>query len=267
MSAQSGIAAVNGTRLVYAIDGDGPPVVFIHGFSLDHRMWEAQVGPFAARHRVIRYDARGFGASGPATAEPYANIDDLAALLDHLGVDRAHIIGLSMGGGIATDFAATYPERTRTLVAVDAAVNGYHWSADWDADITPVWEAGRAGDLVTAKQRWLAHPLFTPALEQPAVAADLGLIVGDYSGWHWLDRGNGQQSPQPPVFHRLETIAAPTLIVIGERDLPDFHACGEAMARRMPDARLVIIPGAGHMANMENPTAFNEHVLRFLAEH
>jgi pimeloyl-ACP methyl ester carboxylesterase len=132
--------------------------------------------------------------------------------------------------------------------------------------VIPVWEAGRAGDLDVARARWLTNPLFAPALEQPTVAAELREIVGDYSGWHWLDRGDGQRSPQPPAFQRLEAIVAPTLIVVGERDLPDFHACGAEMARRIPDARLAVIPGAGHMANMENPAAFNDLVLRFLAE-
>ena len=266
MPASSGVAAVNGTRLAYEVAGAGPPLVFVHGFSLDRRMWAAQVDAFAGRCLVVRYDLRGFGESGPATAEPYAHVDDLAALLDHLAIDRAHVVGLSMGGGVAVDFALTHPTRTRTLVAVAAAVNGWRWSADWDARVTPVWEAGRAGDLDAARARWLTTPIFAPALEQPAVADELRAIVGDYSGWHWLDRANGQRSPQPPASQRLEAIAAPTLVVVGERDLPDFHACGAAMAQRIPDARLAIIPGAGHMANMENPAAFNDLVLPFLAE-
>jgi pimeloyl-ACP methyl ester carboxylesterase len=266
MPAASGVASVNGTRLAYEVAGAGPPLVFLHGFSLDRRMWSAQIDAFAARCSVVRYDLRGFGESGPATGELYSNVDDLAALLDHLGVERAHIVGLSMGGGVAVDFALTHPDRTRTLVAVDAAVNGWRWSAGWDAMVIPVWEAGRAGDLDVARARWLTNPLFAPALEQPTVAAELREIIGSYSGWHWLDRSDGQRSPQPPAFQRLEAIAAPTLVVVGERDLPDFHACGEAMARRIPEARLALIPDAGHMANMENPTAFNDVVLRFLDE-
>jgi pimeloyl-ACP methyl ester carboxylesterase len=125
MPASSGVASVNGIRLAYEVAGAGPPVVFLHGFSLDRRMWAAQVDAFATRCRIVRYDLRGFGQSGPATGEPYANVDDLATLLDHLAIERAHIVGQSMGGGVAVDFALTHPARTRTLVAVDAAVNGW----------------------------------------------------------------------------------------------------------------------------------------------
>lgn len=261
-----GVAEVNGTRLAYEVAGAGPPLVLVHGFSLDRRMWAAQVEDFSARYRVICYDARGFGRSGAATAAPYRHVDDLRALLDHLAVERVHLCGLSMGGGIALDFTLTYPERTRTLTVVDAAINGWRWSETWETEIRPVWEAGRRGDSATARDRWLAQPLFAPANERPAVATALATIVGDYSGWHWLDQPHGHASPEPPAAQRLTQIAMPTLIVVGERDLPDFHACAAAMHQQIPDARLVTVPGAGHMTPMEEPAAFNRAVLAFLDE-
>ena len=264
MHGASQVADVNGTRLVYDIAGAGPPLVLIHGFSLDRRMWDEQVDAFAARHQVIRYDVRGFGQSGPPTTAPYADVDDLRALLDHLSIDRARVLGLSMGGDIAVDFALTYPERTHALIVVDAAINGWPWSAAWHTQWELIPAAACTAGPAAGTARWLAHPLFAPANERPAVAARLRAIVGDFSGWHWLNK-SGQASPRPPAMQRLGDIAAPTLIVVGERDLPDFHACAARMVEAIPDARLVGIPGTGHMANMEEPAVFNHQVLDFLA--
>src|SRR3712207_1103532 len=105
MGVESGFAAVNGTRLYYEVAGEGTPVALIHGFTLDTRMWDDQFLPLAAHYRVVRYDARGFGRSDLPTGEPYSPHDDLRALLEHLGLGPAAITGLSMGGGIAADFA------------------------------------------------------------------------------------------------------------------------------------------------------------------
>src|SRR5690349_14993808 len=100
-AARTGVADVNGTRLFYEIAGAGPALVLLHGFSLDARMWDAQFAAFAQRYRVLRYDARGFGRSGVPGAEHYSHADDLHALLGHLGIAQAALIGFSLGGGIA----------------------------------------------------------------------------------------------------------------------------------------------------------------------
>lgn len=263
MRNHQGFAAINGARLWYESAGEGPPVVFVHGFTLDHRMWDDQWEPFAARHRVLRYDLRGFGASSLPDA-PYAPEDDLAALLDWCGIARAAIVGLSMGGGVAVDFALSYPERVAALVPVDAAISGHQWSAEWNAQVGPVWQAGRAGDLAGAKARWLASPLFAPARAQATVAARLGAMVRDYSGYHWTAR-DPRRTIAPPAAARLAEIAAPTLVVVGERDIADFHAIAGRLVAAIPGARAMTIPGAGHMANMEQPVRFNTAVRAFLA--
>lgn len=259
-----GFADINGTRLYYEIAGDGLPVVLIHGFSLDCRMWDDQFAPFAEHYRVVRYDMRGFGRSAPVGEDPYAHTDDLAALLDYLEISRAAIIGLSMGGQVAVDFALTYPAMTRALVPVDALVGGHQWSAEWNAAVGPVWRTARATNIDAGKALWLSTPLFVPANEQPAVAARLQEMVADYSGSHWL-RGDPQRSLDPPAMERLHEIIAPTLVVLGERDVPDFHVIADRLADQVLGAQKIILPGAGHMANMEAPTTFNAAVLRFLA--
>jgi len=264
MQTQSGFAEVNGTRLYYEAAGAGMALALVHGFSLDTRMWDDQFEAFAERYRVVRYDARGFGKSAQPGSEKYMHAADLMALLEHLEIDRAAILGLSMGGGIAIDFALTYPEATRALVPVDSALGGYRWSPAWEASYAPIPARGQAGDITGAKKLWLAHPFFEPAMANPAVAARLTQIVSDYSGWHWgnADPGRGAR---PPAVERLDQIRVPTLIVVGERDLPDLHMTAEALEEGMLNARKVILRGAGHMANMEAPQKFNEVVLSFLA--
>ncbi|MDQ2784320.1 MAG: alpha/beta fold hydrolase [Chloroflexota bacterium] len=263
MDVQQGVADVNGTRLYYEVAGTGAPIALIHGFSLDNRMWDDQFAPFAERHRVVRYDVRGFGKSAPFGDAPYTHADDLAALLDHLAIPHAAIIGLSMGGGIAVNFALAYPAMTSALIPVDAVIGGYQWSEAWKTANGSVRPTARSASINAAKQLWLDVALFTPAREQPALDALLAAMVADYSGRHWLG-GDPHQNTEPPAIDRLGEIAAPTLVVVGERDMPDFLVVADTLAQRIPGARKIVLPGVGHMANMETPEQFNADVLGFL---
>lgn len=256
-------ADVNGTRLSYEVAGDGTPVVLIHGFSLDHRMWDDQFAVFAARHRVLRYDLRGFGASAVPDG-PYRHVDDLRALMRSVGIERAAIIGLSLGGSIAIDFALTYPDAVTALIPVDFVIGGYAWSAEWQAAVTPVWCAGRGGDITGAKRLWLDCPLFAPARRDAVVAARLAAMVAAYSGWHWAHR-DPAHAIEPPAITRLGEIRAPTCLMIGEKDVPDFRVMHDLFVLSGRYNRTVTIPDAGHMTNMEQPGPFNDAVLDFLA--
>jgi pimeloyl-ACP methyl ester carboxylesterase len=262
MEPERGVAEVNGARLWYEIAGNGPPLALIHGFTLDHRMWDDQFEAFAAHYRVLRYDLRGFGASSVPDG-PYRHEDDLAALLTQFGMERAGIVGLSLGGQIATDFTLAHPQMVTTLVVVDSVLGGHHWSPEWDAAVIPVWKAGRAGDIANAKSRWLDMGLFTPGRRDPAVGARLEQMVSDYSGWHWLHH-DPVRGIEPPAAEQLGRIAARTLVVIGDEDLPDFLAVADQLAREIPGAQKLVLPGTGHMANMEAPDTFNDAVRRFL---
>lgn len=260
----TGVAEVNGTRLYYESLGNGDPVIFIHGLTLDTRMWDDQFFEFAKRYRAIRYDARGFGRSGPVN-RTFSIRDDLRALMDHLGVPRAHIIGLSMGGRYAIEFALTHPDRVRSLVTVDAVLPGFP-TPKFGKEMGAVIEAGRRGEIAEAKRRWLAASLFAPAKEQPAVAARLKSMVDDYSGWHFANGlGMHEEGFNPPAAQRLAEIKVPTLAVVGSREIPELLAASEKIAREVPGATMAVIPNAGHMSNMEAPLAFNRMVLDWLA--
>lgn len=260
-----GFANVNGTRLYYETAGSGTPLILIHGFTLDARMWDDQFTRFAAHQHVIRYDLRGFGRSAPVGDMPYTHADDLAALLDHLNISRVAICGLSLGGEIAIDFTLASPDRVLALIAVDAVVGGHRWSEEWRARSGHVWKTARTEGVIAAKAVWLDMPIFTPAREQPAVATQLNQMVADYSGWHWTNRDPHRRS-DPPAIERLRTIGAPTLVIVGERDTPDFRMIADHIAREVPGARKIVLSSVGHMANMEAPDQFNADVQDFLAD-
>ena len=262
MQKQIGFAEVNGTRLYYELAGSGRPLALIHGFALNMQMWDDQFDEFAQQYRVLRYDVRGFGQSALPTIDRYAHNDDLRALLAFLGIEHAYILGLSMGGAIAVDFAVTFPEATDALILVDAAVRGYQW-IEGDPRHVARTRARQAG-IPAGKVAWLRHPLFAPACEQPMLAARLAHIIETYPGWH-LHHANPLRHTEIPAIQQLDTIRVPTLIIVGERDLLDFHHMAAILAQHIPGAKKTVMPGVGHMANMEDPRHFNDIVLRFLA--
>jgi len=258
-----GLAHVNGADLYYETAGVGEPLVLLHGFTLDHRMWDAQFMVFADRFQVVRYDLRGFGRSSLPDGKPYRAADDLRGLLSFLNLGPAHLLGLSMGGGEAIRFALSYPELTRSLIVSDSILGGYTWDS-LGRDLKTVWSLGQNSGIEAAKAHWLGLDLFAPANRLPDVAASLQQMVGDYSGWHWQNNDSAEELVPPPI-EQLEKIVAPFLAIVGELDLPDFQAIGALLAQRVPGGKLAILPGAGHMANMEAPEEFSRTVLDFLA--
>ena len=264
MNKQSSFAEVNGTRLYYEIAGSGDALVFLHGFSLDRRMWDDQFAAFAEHYRVLRYDLRGFGKSDVPSEQSYGHEVDLKHLLEYLNIERAHVVALSMGGQVAVEFALQYPEMVRSLVLVDSGLAGVAFSAEWDAVTGVLWEIGRTLGISAAIQAWFEHPLFKATRENPAAWALVAQIVGEYSGWAFVSH-DPAVSPQPPAAERLHLIAAPTLVLVGERDVPDFQRVADLLAQGIPNARKAVLPGVGHMSNMEDPAGFNALVLDFLA--
>jgi 3-oxoadipate enol-lactonase len=257
------LAHVNGTRLYYEMAGSGDPLVLIHGHTLDTRMWDDQFEPFARHYRVIRYDMRGYGKSALPTAESYAPADDLMALLRHLGLRSAHILGQSRGGAVAIDFALTCPEATATLIAVDAVLRGFQWKG-FGKSLSEIHSAGRTSGVEAARQRWLDDALFAASLENLRVAPRLKQMVGDYSGWARIN-DEPLRPLEPPSIQQIHRINIPTLVIVGERDVPDFLAIADTLHQRIPNASKVVMAGVGHMSNMEDPELFNKIVRGFLA--
>jgi len=262
---QSGYVEVDGGRLYYEVAGTGPPLVLLHAFTLDTRMWDDQVDALAPEFRVIRYDARGFGRSSvPEPGRPYSHVDDLLALTRKLDANKPHLVGASMGGRFALDFVVSKPDAARSLTVVGGVIDGWQWSKAWLDAYRPVVEAGRRGDVAAAKAAWLALPLFAPAREKPAVAARLSRMVADYSGWHFT-HADPERRISPPAAAQLGRVRVPTVAIVGDRDLPDFQRMGETIERQVANARRLGVAGAGHLPNMEVPDVVTPALRSFLS--
>jgi len=258
---------IDGASLRYEVVGSGPAVVLIHGFSLDMRMWDPQLPDLAAAFQVVRYDCRGFGASGPLDpAIPYTHSADLVALLDHLAIDQAALVGLSFGGQVALKTALLEPKRVRALVLLDALLDSVPWDDESKAGLAVLSTQLAAGGVDAGRHAWLDHPLFASARQQPQVRARLADMVADYCGQHWL--GQDPHLPDEPMpLELLDQLTMPALVVAGELDVPGFRAMTDVLAHRLPAAERVLVPHAGHMVNMEQPAAVNALLLRFLLAH
>lgn len=264
MKTQNGFAEVNATRLYYESAGEGTPVVLVHGFTLDTRMWDDQFLPLAQQFRAIRYDMRGFGQSA-LPSEPYSHVDDLKVLMEYLEVKQAHLVGLSKGGAVVLDFALTHPGSTLSLTLIDTGLGGLKWSPEGSARFALVWQRAGEGGIPAAKESWLVHPFFAPAQRQPSVAARLEQIVADYSGWHFLNK-NPERILEPLAVERLAELKMPMLVMVGEYDTPDLLQISAFIAQQVPQAQKLLLQGVGHMANMEAPEPVTEAILDFLGK-
>jgi 3-oxoadipate enol-lactonase len=254
----------NGTRLYYELTGPSTveTIIFIHHFTLDARMWDEQWNEFRQRYRVLRYDARGFGRSGAITG-PYSIREDLRALMDALGIQRAHLVGHSMGGRYAIDFALDYPTRVRTLIVSDPSISGEPFSAGFSKEFGHALDAGRTGAVDEAKRRWLATSLFSATRQRPEVMRRVSEMVASYSGWHFRYADPAAQT-QPPATDQLGRLRVPMLVIVGERSIADFHSFGDKLQREAPVVRRVTLREVGHMSNMESPAAYNRAVREFI---
>ena len=259
-----GFAPVGGTRLFYEIKGTGPAVVLIHGGQLDCRMWDDQFAALSRNFQVIRYDVRGLGGSSRPDLL-YSNADDLAGLLDYLKVTKAHIVGLSLGGRIAIDFALAHPTRVSSLVACRAGPVGLRATElgrNRSSDVEhhqgrPRRRAGPGHRAVAERSLHGpghgAGPARAPTSKNRP--RERPLLAGE-------SRAAAPSARSPP--NRLGEIKVPTLLILGDRDVPQIKATIEQLEKGISHAKKVVIKNAGHMVNMEQPESFNEAVLDFL---
>jgi 3-oxoadipate enol-lactonase len=263
----SGSAAINGARIFYRSAGSGPPLLLLHAGICDSRMWDDQIGEFARTHRVIAPDFRGFGQTR-MVAGAFAHRHDLRALMDHLGVARAILVGGSMSGKTTIDFVLEYPSRVEAVVLVGSALSGYRFT---DADTRVAWaasdaalEAGRHGEAAEIEmQTWLAGPRRSLKQIDPGLQQRVrDMLLRSYATPPDL----GEEQPlDPPAVGRLGEVCAPTLIIVGDEDRPDILVIAGLLESGITGARKVVMPGAAHLPNMEQPGTFNRMVRDFLA--
>lgn len=250
------IAEINDINIYYEDHGTGYPVVFLHGFSLTHHMWEDQVKPFSEQVRFITYDARGHGrSSSPPEVDQYSAdivVEDLYQLLKYLDIEKAVIGGLSMGGYQSLRFYLTHPEMVTALICMDTGPGFRNLEArgKWNARMEkqgkklesegPAFMAPGAPNEI-CKAVMLEH--------NPIGLAHMArTVVGQHDSW---------------VIDSLPEVHVPTLVLVGEND-EAFLAAGQVMAKKIPNSEHVLVPNAGHHANIDNTDFFNQAVLEFL---
>jgi 3-oxoadipate enol-lactonase len=259
-NAQHGYVEVSGGKIYYEVAGQGHPLVFIHGGQLDRRMWDEQFQFFAPKYKVIRYDVRGFGSS-PAATKPYSNTEDLATLLKSLKVDKAYIVGLSLGGQIAINFTIVHPEMVDALVLAAPGLSGFRAPPDpGEAAMLP---AIQSGDLEKATDLWLKTGYMAPAMKDPQIAPKIRQLALENAHEN-LDNPLLRQDLTFSAMDKLTEIKVPTFIMVGSLDVAAIHEIFGLIRARVPHCTDTVIQNAGHMLNMERPQEFNSLVLNFL---
>ncbi len=258
----SHVTASDGTRVWFDVLGEGEPLLLLNGQSLDHEMWDGVHADLARRHRVVRMDFRGTGGSDAPLGEPYTFdlfVSDALAVLDALDITRTHVYGFSMGGKVAQTFAATVPERVGALVLGATAPGGVHEVERPRSSTLALRQAGTAAgrdaiaELFYTPAWAAAHPdTVTRVLPRGPLRAQR-LHFGASSGHDGWDM--------------LPGIKAPTLVVHGEDDVLTPVGNAVLLAERIPDARLLVLPGTRHGYLHEDAARATREVLDFLAEH
>lgn len=261
-----GFADVNGARLYYEVAGAGPPLVLIHGGLVHRALWDGQFGAFAERFTVVRYDARGYGRSGLPPG-PHYHYRDLRELLRFLGIESAHLVGLSMGGSVSLELALEHPDTVRSLVLVGAGIEGYRFSEETErklAEIEAVYERGDKDLAVELSLRtWTDGPRRTPDQVDPTAREHVRrMTVHNFAP---PEVETEERSLGTSVISRLAEVRVPTLVVLGEEDVRDILDTGSLLATGIEDAEKVYIPDAAHHLNVEKSEEFNRLVVEFLA--
>ncbi len=238
-------------------------ILFVHGTGLDHRMWNPQVTFFTTKgYSCITPDLRGFGKSLPFPTAPYSYATDLKLLLDHLEVDKVHIVGLSRGGRVVLELALAYPDYVASVTSIDGIIDGFQWD-DFLPEYQRIWDIG--GDPLAAKERWKNGDLFKP-LRENEDASPWKLVeqmLQDYSGLHFVKK-DPVTPVIPPTAENIRNIRCPALILVGEKDYRDFHRMARLMHESIPNSEHAVVPNAGHMASLENPHFVNTRLEAFL---
>jgi pimeloyl-ACP methyl ester carboxylesterase len=252
-------AEVDGARLAWWSDGDGPPVVLVHAGVADARMWEPVLPALTPLHRIVRFDMRGFGRTR-STPGTFAPAGDLAGLLDALDIAEAHVVGASFGGLVALELAATQPQRVASLVLLAPALPDIEPSPELLAFAEAEEQAIRVDQIDAAVdinvKMWAADS----SPETRALVADMQRIAFDLQ----LRERAESDELEPPVSGRLSTIGVPTTIAVGDRDVVDFTQIAERLRRELPAATLHHIADAGHLLALDQPDAVAQLVLRHL---
>lgn len=253
---------LNGAKLHYEECGTGPDaLVLIHDGIVHSAVWDDVWGPFCNEFHTIRYDRPGYGLSAPATRW-HTETDDLFALLRRLKIRRAVLVGSSHGGAIAINFTLEHPAMVEELVLVGAVVDGYGFSDHFLDRTVENQKPMEKNDVTGLIKNW-ANDKYVLAPDHPAARKKLqDLLTASPQDLTHQDLARDMPSALP----RLREIRVPTLILVGDADIPDVHAHAGVIETGVPNSRRVVIHDAGHLLYLELPEEFSRVVIRFLRE-
>lgn len=265
-----GSADLNGTRIYYEVAGDGQPLVLLHAGLTTSEMWDAEWETFAHAYRAIRYDLRGCGWSRrpPGLFSPR---EDLSQLVRFWGVERAVLIGAGTGGQLAIDFTLEHPEQVAALILIGAGVSGTQPSAFVQARCEEIEALIARGDIAQsvelALRLWVDGPRRSVEYVDPTMREQVRQMTTRNFA-RAAERDQSQPLPlEPPALSRLGEIQVPTLVVVGDQDVPDTLDAADLLARSIRGAQKVVMLGAAHLPSMEQPEQFNRLVIEFLRSH
>lgn len=257
------------TDLYWEQAGEGPPVVLLHEGIADSRMWEPQWSEYSKRFRMVRYDMRGFGRS-PAAVGTFSLSGDLVQLLDSLELGPATLIGVSLGGSVAMETAIGRPDLVSRLVLVAPGLRGFEMSdetkAGWEEEEAAL-ERGDVDAAVEVNMRmWVDGPSRAPDEVDPELRAKVAEMQRRAIEIYLEAGEDGDYQPLVEDWgSRLEEIAVPTLVVVGDLDRPEMLEIAGRLEAEIPNARRVTIAGTAHMPTMERSEVFDQIVLEFLS--
>lgn len=254
------IANTGEVEIYYEEKGAGQPIVFLHGMTLDLRMWRRQVEYFSLKYRVITYDSRGHGRSScPETGYGLSDrVRDLKNLAGILNLPRFHLVGLSMGGATALSYAIDNQSSLLSLTLVDTGAAGFQPPSK----IRDLREVALTLGVEEAKRRWIRTTLFYYANRDEDLRRELAEMMAGHCGRLWLDPKRGTY-PHRDDVELSGNLTLPTLIFIGEKDRY-FLPLAKTLHHNIATSELDIAPGVGHMLNMEAPDRFNYRLEQFL---
>lgn len=250
-------------KVEYSISGKGEPVVFVHGRTLDSRMWDPQVAELSAKYMCITYDLNGFGKSEIPTSS-YSRAQTLLELIQYLSIKNAHFVGLSLGVHVLIDFVLAQPNYVKSLTLVSGAIPGVGFNKEFMDDWNAVETSVKSGNYEYAKELWKNCKAFSSLKQTNPKNYELfELMVTDYTGWDIVNPSKHYDLATNHVA-RLADISVPALIMTGERDYEDFQNNAQLLHSKISGAKLEVIKGVSHMINLEKPELFNSLLTQFI---
>jgi pimeloyl-ACP methyl ester carboxylesterase len=255
-------AAINGARLRFRDEGLGPPVLLVHGWTLDLEMWDPQVASLRDTFRLIRLDRRGHGLSDGVPAKSECDSEDLAALCRHLGLTRVALLGMSQGARAVLAFASSAPEQVGAVILDGPPPLA--GEADPDLALERYAALVRTQGIEAFRRAWARDPLMRLHTHDPEARALLASMIARYPG---NDLSHVAPSADRAANIGLQSLRVPALVLSGAHDLASRRLAARQLAARLPDTELAVIAGAGHLPNLDSPDAYNTLCRQFLMRH